>query len=419
MRRAIIAATLGNGLEFYDFVTFAFFAIQIGNTFFPSDSEYLSLMGSLATFGAGFITRPIGAHVLGGYADRRGRKPAMLLSMSMMGAGICLLALSPGYATIGYAAPAIAVVARLMQGFALGGEVGSATTYMVEVAPSEHRGRASSWQLVSQQIAATLGATAGLGLSLLLDPAELASFGWRIALLIGASVVPMALYIRNSLPETHVPPHPHESGRVRFGDYRRLALLGGIVLGSGTIATYIFNYMATFGQTQLHLSASASFAAETANNGVGAVAAFAGGALSDRFGRVRTMVVPQVAFVLLILPCFLWLTTARDAASFIGANMLLSICSNLATGPLLAAISEGLPGLIRARVVALVYAIPIATLGGTTQLVVTWLLHVTGTSMALALYLAAVSLVGAAAMAAMPETAPVRLRAMAARQASA
>lgn len=408
-----MAATLGNGLEFYDFITFAFFAIQIGNTFFPSGSAYLSLMGSLATFGAGFITRPVGAHVLGGYADRHGRKPAMLISMTMMGAGICLLALTPGYATIGAAAPVIAVTARLLQGFALGGEVGSATTYMVEAAPDAERGRASSWQIVSQQIAATLGAAVGLGLSLVLTTAELDSYGWRIALLVGASVVPMALYIRKSLPETHIPELAAQARRSRFSDYRRLALLGAVILGSGTITTYIFNYMATFGQRNLELSSSTSFAAEVGNNAIGAIAAFVGGVLSDRFGRVRTMVVPQMVFVILVVPCFLWLTSARDATSFIGANLLLSFFANLSFGPLLAAISEGLPRMVRARVVALVYAIPIATLGGTTQLVVTWLLHVTGSPMALAWYLTGVALVGAIAMAAMPETAPVRLRAKA------
>lgn len=408
MRRAIFAATLGNGLEFYDFITFAFFAIQIGNTFFPSGNAYLSLMGSLATFGAGFITRPIGAHVLGGYADRKGRKPAMLLSMTLMGAGICLLSLSPGYAKIGFAAPVIAVIARLLQGFALGGEVGSATTYMVEAAPDAQRGRASSWQGVSQNVAATLGSAVGLGLSFFLTTAELDSWGWRVALLVGASVVPMALYIRSSLPETHIPAPAEQAQRHRFADYRRIALLGAAILGSGTIIQYIFNYMATFGQHELSLSTSVSFAAETAINAIGAITIFAGGVLSDRFGRVRVMLVPQCILAILIIPCFLWLTTARDATSFIGANVLLSGSANLAFGPLLAAISEGLPRMVRARVVALVYAIPIATLGGTTQLFVTWLLHVTGSPMALAWYLTAVSLVGALAMAAMPETAPVR-----------
>ncbi|MDP9057476.1 MAG: MFS transporter, partial [Pseudomonadota bacterium] len=116
-RRAVLAVTVGNGLEFYDFVTFAFFAIQIGHNFFPSSNAYLSLMSSLATFGAGFITRPIGAHVLGGYADRAGRKPAMLISMTLMGCGILLMALTPGYARIGIAAPLLALTARLLQGF--------------------------------------------------------------------------------------------------------------------------------------------------------------------------------------------------------------------------------------------------------------------------------------------------------------
>jgi len=174
-RRAVIAATMGNGLEFYDFITFAFFAIQIGNTFFPSQNHYLSLMGSLATFGAGFITRPLGAHILGGYADRRGRKPAMLISMSLMGLGIVLLCVTPGYASIGIAAPVIAVCARLIQGFALGGEVGSATVYMMESARPERRAFTVAWQGASQNVAATIGPAVGLALSLALSASELSA----------------------------------------------------------------------------------------------------------------------------------------------------------------------------------------------------------------------------------------------------
>ena len=201
-RQAIVAATLGNGLEFYDFITFAFFAIQIGHTFFPSESAFLSLMGSLATFFVGFLTRPLGALVLGGYADRVGRKPAMMISMTMMGAGIILLVITPGYASIGYAAPVIAVIARMIQGFALGGEVGSATIYMMESADPHRRAYAMSWQGASQNIAATIGSAVGLLLAFVMTEAELSAYGWRIALALGVTIVPVALWVRSSLPET-------------------------------------------------------------------------------------------------------------------------------------------------------------------------------------------------------------------------
>ena len=133
-RRFIAAATVGNALEFYDFVTYTFFAIQIGRTFFPSHDAYASLMLSLATFGAGFVTRPIGGIVIGAYADRVGRRPAMMFSFTLMGAAVVAMALIPSYKTIGIAAPILAVLARMAQGFALGGEVGPTTAFLLECA---------------------------------------------------------------------------------------------------------------------------------------------------------------------------------------------------------------------------------------------------------------------------------------------
>ncbi len=410
LRRAVIAATIGNGIEFYDFVTFAFFAIQIGNTFFPSSSAYLSLMGSLAVFGAGFIARPLGAHILGRAADRRGRKPVMLFSMTLMGCGILLLALTPGYATIGIAAPLIALVARLMQGFALGGEVGSATSYMLEAAPPEKRARTVAWQGISQQIAVTLGSLVGLGLSTVMSDADLNSYGWRIALLLGASIVPFALMIRRTLPETHSTEHAQATPPVPFRTYRRVMVLGFLMMGTSTIGTYIFNYMVTFGQRTIGLSSTISFAGETANNGVGIIAIVLGAVLADRFGRIKVMVIPQAAFLLLIVPCFIWLNTARDATSFICANIIMSLVFNMPWGAAYVAISESLPKSVRAWAFAMVYSVPVAIFGGSTQSFVTWLLHTTGNPMALAWYLTGVTAIGLVAMAMMKETAPALVK---------
>lgn len=288
-RHAIAAVTLGNGLEFYDFITYAFFAIQIGQTFFPSDSPYLSLMGSLAAFGAGFITRPLGAHFLGGFADRHGRKPAMLISMTMMGVGILLLVLSPGYAEIGLVAPALAVTARLIQGFALGGEVGSASIYMLESARTGSRGFTMSWQAASQSIAGATGALVGLGLSLILTEAQLAAFGWRIALGIGAAIVPLALIMRRTLPETHDVAVHAAAPRASIRPHLRTIWTAFVILAAGTMSSYVFIYMATYAQNTLKLPSSIAFAGEMANNMAQAIAVLGGGMLSDRIGRKPVM----------------------------------------------------------------------------------------------------------------------------------
>jgi MFS family permease len=410
MRRAVLAATIGNGLEFYDFVTFAFFAIQIGHTFFPSVDPFVSLMSSLATFGAGFLSRPLGAWVLGGYADRHGPKPAMLISMVLMGLGIVLLALTPGYATIGIAAPIVAVTARLIQGFALGGEVGSATTYMLEAVPDNRRGLSASFQAVSQAVAVTAGSLVGLLLSLVLGPEALAAYGWRIALALGALIVPFALLIRRSLPETLEEPEPAPTSgpgtAAPAEGIARTVALGLVIIGAGTIATYIFTYMATFGQNTLKLPTSAAMAGQFGNSAIQIVVVLIGGWLSDRYGRRPLMIWPQLAFLLLLVPCFSWIVASHSGTVFVTANVLLAACCFMSNGPAYAAISEALPRAVRARGFALIYSLPVTVLGGSTQLVVTWLLKVTGNPMAIAWYLCGVSLIGVLAMVLIRETAP-------------
>ncbi len=145
-KRHVAAAVAGNALEFYDFTTYAFYAAQIGRAFFPSHSPLVSLMLSLATFGAGFITRPLGAIAIGRYADRAGRRPAMLLSFILMGLALLVLGLCPSYALIGPWASATVVAARLVQGFALGGEVGPTTSFLLEAAPPHRRGLYTAFQ---------------------------------------------------------------------------------------------------------------------------------------------------------------------------------------------------------------------------------------------------------------------------------
>jgi MFS family permease len=409
-RKAVFAATAGCALEFYDFITFAFFAIQIGDSFFPSHDRYVSLMGSLATFGAGFLSRPVGAHVLGGYADKIGRRPVMMLSMVLMGAAIAALALTPPYAVIGIAAPIIAILARLLQGFALGGEIGCSTVYVVEAGTAGQRGFNTSLLPATQYVASTFGALVGLALSALLSGPQLTLFGWRIALLIGAGAVPFALAVLRTLPETKDEPEPEAAAAAPGPTARQAMVLGVVIMGAQTIANYVFNYTATFGQTELHMSAPAAMAGQLAANGIGIVTSLIGGWLCDRYGRRPLLLWPQLAFALLVLPCFSWLLAARTVVVLICVNMLLNGVANLMNGATYAAIAESLPRATRGRAFSLVYALPVTVLGGTTQLFVTWLLKATGAPISLAWYLTAVQLVGLAAVAALPESAPGRRR---------
>jgi MFS transporter, MHS family, citrate/tricarballylate:H+ symporter len=411
----IAAATIGNALEFYDFLTYAFFSIQIGHAFFPAQSAYGSLMLSLATFGAGFVTRPIGAFVIGNYSDRVGRKPAMMLCFVLIGCAIVGMALTPTYARIGIAAPILAVIARMIQGFSLGGEIGSNTAFLLEAAPVEKRGLIVSWQGASQNLALIAGGLVGVLLTALLPAAALDTYGWRIAFLLGAVAVPFGFWLRSNLPETlHAPetidrPVAHQSRGQQAYSHWRVFLLSLIVLGSGTIATYIFTYIVTYSQATLHLPARIGFIATTGGYALGIPAVLYGGWLSDKYGRRPVNVWGNFIFLMMIYPTFIWITSTRSEFAFILGMTVLNGASNFMWGSFYAALAETLPKSIRGSGFSIVYSVSIAAFGGTTQLVVTWLIHVTGSAMAPAWYMLGAGALGQIALMAMAESAPVRL----------
>ena len=409
--RAAFAATIGNMLEFYDFITYSFFATEIGHAFFPTQSEYGSLMLSLATFGAGFVTRPIGGIILGIYSDRIGRRPAMLLSFAMMGTAIILISLTPSYASIGIAAPIIVIIARLIQGFALGGEVGPTTAYLMEIAPPERRGLVVAWQPTSQEIAATAGALVGVILSKVMAPDALEAYGWRIAFLLGAVCLPFGFWMRRTLPETikQVEVAGKRSSHLSLArPFTRVILLAIVILASGTISTYVTQYMTTYAKNTLHVDSTLAFTVSLVSNGLGIVGALLGGWLADRYGRKPVMIWPQLATLVLTYPAFLWMVRDPAAPSLLFGFGALTLIGSLPFTAFYVVFTEALPQNIRGGVFATIYAVAIASFGGTAQLVVTWLLHVTGEPLAPSWYLLVAEVAGLIAMTFMPETAPVK-----------
>lgn len=428
--RAIIAATIGNALEFYDFLIYGLFAVQIGRAFFPATNAYVSLMLSLATFGAGFLTRPLGAIVLGAYADRVGRRPAMVLSLSIIGISMAALACVPSYAVIGILAPLLAVIARLMQGFSLGGEVGANSAFLVEAAAPDRRGEIVSWQGVSQAIALVLGSLVGALLAAFLSPSALDSYGWRIAFLLGASIVPCGYWLRRHLSETlhdqeaeylrataavATPAAPVGPGRLELARRHWRAMAFGLMaIAAGTVGTYIFVYIATYAQATLHLSPRDGFLASLAGYSIEIPCILLGGRLSDRYGRKPINVWSNLAFLLAIYPIFMWVAATRSVLALVFGMVILNAVFSLRMGSFFAAFIESLPPRIRSGGFGTVYAASVAIFGGTTQLVVTWIIHVTASAFAPAWYLIGFTLIGEIAYVLYPETAPARLRAMSA-----
>ncbi|MGA8871155.1 MAG: MFS transporter [Candidatus Acidiferrales bacterium] len=406
--RHVAAVVVGNALEFYDFLTYAFFAVYIGRTFFPSNSPTASLLASLGTFAVGFVTRPIGGIVIGRMGDRVGRKPAMILSFSLMGIAITGLALTPSHAMIGAAAPVLVILFRMVQGFALDGEVGPTTAFLLEAAPPERRGFYTAFQAWTQDFSVLISGLVGFGLASMLSEQQLQDFGWRIAFLLGAAIVPFGLMLRRSLPETFHASEKSERERAPLRPLLPIAVLGMMLLASSTIGMYIASYMTTYAIATLHMHANVAFAATIVVGLCGVMFDLVSGALSDRIGRKPMMIVPSVLLLVSILPVFYIISRYRTTATLLGATAVLTSLLNLSGCPTIIWLTESLPAAIRSGGVAIVYAFSIAIFGGSTQFSVTWLIKVTGNPLAPAWYWIVALTIGLGAMIAAHESAPCK-----------
>ncbi len=405
-KRVVAATVAGNALEFYDFVTYAFFAVYIGKTFFPASTPLGSLLLSVAVFGVGFFARPVGGVLIGAFADRAGRRPAMLITIALITLGTLGLAMTPSYDSIGLAAPVIVVLCRLIQGLALGGEVGPSSAFLIESAPPAQRGLYASWQLASQGAAGLVAGAMGLALTHSLSPAEMLAWGWRVPFLFGLLLVPLALYLRHAMPETlHAAPvQATNSGMVGLKRKRGLIGLAVLVVIGGTVSTYVGNFMTTYAITTLKMSPVLAMGATVVGGFSTLVFSLLGGWLCDRYGRKPTMFWPRVAAAVLTVPAFMWLVANPTATTLFVVSGFLAALTAVSGAASLVAIPELLPRGIRATGMSIAYAIGVSLFGGTTQLVITWLMGVTGNPAAPAWYVAGASVITALAMLAMPES---------------
>ena len=409
LKRHVAAVVAGNALEFYDFLTFTFFAIYIGRAFFPSTSATTSLLATLAAFGVGFVTRPIGGFVLGIVGDRVGRRPAMFLSFSLIGIAIVGVALTPTYASIGVAAPILVVAFRLVQGFALGGEVGPTTAFLIEAPPARERGFYGSLQSASQYLSSFAAGFVGMILSLTLSPQDFGDWGWRVAFLIGAAAVPFGLLVRRTLPETMPAPEPNaERAGVLVRRHLGDAACGLFLLAHATICTYVILYLPTYAQHTLHMQATNAFAAIMVIGLTGAVSAALSGLVSDRVGRKPVMMVQTVILIAITIPAFMVLNYLRSETVLLGVAFVLTAVFAASGNTTIITTTELMPPRIRSAGTSVIYALAIAIFGGSAQYNVAALTDFTHDAIAPAYYMTVALVVGLIVMWIVRETAPAK-----------
>ena len=405
----LVAATVaGNALEFYDFVTYAFFAVYIGKAFFPEATPFTSLLLSVGVFGVGFVSRPLGGVLIGRYADRAGRKPAMLLTIGLITLGTLGLAVTPSFEQIGPAAPVIVTLCRLVQGLALGGEVGPSTAFLIELAPKDRRGYYASWQFASQGLAMFAAGLIGVALTGSLTSAELESWGWRVPFALGLLLLPLALYLRRRMPETLAQTTAHADAPAmappRLRHHSRLIILSVLVILGATVSTYIGTYMTTYAITTLKLPPTTAMAATVVVGIVTFAFSLLGGWLCDRVGRKPVMLIPRILLILVTYPAFLVLIELKTATALFAVTSILAALTALTTAASLVALPELFPKSLRATGLSIGYAVGVSVFGGTTQFIVTWLIGTTGNAAAPAWYVTIASVVTALAMFALPES---------------
>lgn len=383
--RSIISGSIGNLVEWYDWYAYSAFALYFAPVFFPKGSPTAQLLNTAAIFAVGFLMRPLGAWLLGAYADRHGRRAALLLSVQLMAGGSLLIAAAPGYATIGVAAPALLLLARLVQGISVGGEYGTSATYLSEMAGARHRGFWSSFQYLTLMGGQLLALLVQLGLQQVLTAGQLADWGWRMPFVIGALAAMGALYLRTHMGETAAfeqqqqaaaaapegeGPAPSRSQMQQLLLHPRAVLtVVGLTLG-GTLAFYTFTTYA-----QKFLVNTAGFSKESAtliSFGVMAVALLFQpllGTISDKIGRRPVLLMFGIGATLGTVPLLRQLAQTHDAWTAAGLLIMALFVVSGYTSISAVVKAELFPTEIRALGVGLPFALTVAIFGGTAEYV--------------------------------------------------
>ncbi|KXU87969.1 MFS transporter [Paraburkholderia monticola] len=397
--KTVFRVVSGNFLEMYDFMVYGYFASAIAKAYFPSGSDFASLMLSLSVFGAGFLMRPLGAIVLGAYIDHHGRRKGLILTLGLMALGTLTVAVVPTYATIGLVAPVLVLLGRLLQGFSAGVELGGVSVYLSEIATKGNKGFYCSWQSGSQQVAVVFAALIGVMLNKLLPADQMFAWGWRVPFLIGCLIVPFLFIIRRSLQETEE--FTKRKHRPSMGEIMKSMLANyPIVLGGmgmvimTTVSFYMITaYTPTFGKEVLKLSAIDTLVVTVCVGISNLIWLPLSGALSDRIGRRPVLLVFTILTILTAYPALQWLVAEPSFARLLAVQLWLSFLYGSYNGAMVVALTEVMPVEVRTAGFSLAYSLA-TTVGGFTPAIATLLIHVTSNKAAPGLVLGVAAICG-------------------------
>lgn len=382
--KSVFIVSSGNFLEMYDFMVFGYYATAIARTFFPSSSEYASLMLSLMTFGAGFLMRPLGAIFLGAYLDRHGRRSGLLLTLGLMAVGTLTIAFMPGFESIGLLAPILVLVGRLLQGLSAGVEVGGVSVYLSEIATAGRKGFYVSWQSASQQMAVVFAAVVGLIVTSYVSKGDMLIWGWRVPLIIGCVLIPFIFAIRRSLTETDDflarkhRPRPAEVVRSLFVNWQ-IVVLGTMMATMTTVSFYFITaYTPTFGSVVLGLDATSNMIVMLCVGLTNFTLLPTMGALSDRIGRRPLLIACSLIMAVTAYPALAWLVAAPSFTRLLVVEVWLAIVYAGYNGAMIVYLTEIVPSHVRTAGFSLAYSLATALFGGFTPAICTYLIQETG-----------------------------------------
>lgn len=399
IRRAVIASVIGNGLEWYDFLIYGFFASSIAKAFFPTERPGFSLILTLATFAVGFVVRPLGGVLVGIYADHAGRKPALAMIIFLMAGGTLLTGLTPSYESIGIFAPVLVIFARVLQGLSVGGEFASATAMLVEYVPPGRKLFFGSFQMCAQSVGVACAALSAFAIESFLDSQAVVAWGWRLPFLAGVLIGPIGFYIRHRLddsPEFRAL-EPSEHDRTPFRDvmrHHRAAVLSAMgLIVAGTSATYLWNtYLPLYVAQQLHLPATEALLGVGICGLMNMVLFPVAGKLADRVGGYRVFFTALVAFGLVSYPLFAFVSGSPTRGGLLMAQLVANFIMAFMTGPTPAMIARLFPTAVRSTGMAVAYNVGVTLFGGLAPLTVTWLINASGSRMVPGWYLVVAAL---------------------------